>query len=108
MKYTPVTQQEGIRIAQKLKQLLLERGYPIRDVLLFGSVAAKKSTTWSDIDVAILCDPFLKSKHEENVEFLLACKQVDLRIQTVCLHPEDFENRYFGLAREIKQHGIAA
>lgn len=100
------TKQDGLRTARELKEKLVQRGYPIREVFLFGSVAHDSTHRWSDIDVAILCDRFLDSKHDENVQFLLDSKEVDMRIQTICLHPEDLENRYFGLAQEVKRHGI--
>lgn len=80
----------------------------MRSVFLFGSVARGNAREWSDIDIAIVCDPYKATKHQENVEFLLEGKKVDMRIQTVCLHPMDFENPYFTLAKEVERYGIAA
>jgi len=92
--------------AKALKERLLSRGYPIQKLHVFGSVAKGQSHAWSDIDIAVLCEPFLPSKHDENVRFLLESKEVDVRIQTVCLHPEDFTNKYWNLIQEVKDHGI--
>jgi len=97
---------EGIAIARRLKEILTKKRIPLRDVYLFGSVARGAATDRSDIDIAVVCDPYREGKHEENVEFLLASKDIDLRIETVCLHPKDFENKYFTLAQEIKRYGI--
>lgn len=97
---------EGIHLARRLKTTLQQKGVPLRNVYLFGSVARGVATERSDIDIAVVCEPYRESKHEENVEFLLASKDVDLRIETVCLHPEDFENKYFTLAQEVRRYGI--
>ena len=98
---------DGLRLAQSLKQRLLEKGYPIRNVFLFGSVAQGKTHRGSDIDVAVVCDPFLSTRHDENVQFLLTSHEIDVRFETVCLHAEDFEDRYFTLAREIERYGVS-
>jgi predicted nucleotidyltransferase len=97
---------EGLHAARSLRERLLRKGVPVRNVFLFGSVARGTARDDSDIDIAVVCEPYKATKHEENVEFLLEGKKVDMRIQTVCLHPQDFENRYFTLAREIERHGI--
>ena len=99
---------EGLQLASSFKQQLLKSGYPIKHVYLFGSVAKGTSDSHSDIDIAIVCYPFKISKHEENVEFLWASKDIDLRIETVTLHPEDFQNKYFTLAKEIERYGVEA
>ncbi len=106
MKRTPPTRQGGIAAAKALKERLLDKGYPIRALHVFGSVARGQTHAWSDIDIAVLCEPFLPSKHDENVQFLLESKEVDVRIQTVCLHPEDLANNYWNLIQEVKEHGI--
>ncbi|TSC57382.1 MAG: DNA polymerase, beta-like protein region [Candidatus Peregrinibacteria bacterium Greene0416_19] len=96
----------GVLLARSLKERLLRRGYPIRQVYLFGSVAQGTAREDSDVDIAVICDPFLPSKHDENVQFLLMGNHVNLRIETVCLHPADFQNKYFTLAREIERTGV--
>ncbi|MBU0459060.1 nucleotidyltransferase domain-containing protein [Patescibacteria group bacterium] len=103
---TKITKDDGIRIAKELKKLFVKRGYPIKELRIFGSVSRDDTNPQSDIDIAVLCSPFLKTKHDENTQFLLDSKEVDLRIQTICLHPEDLDNKYFGLAQEIKKNGI--
>jgi HEPN domain-containing protein/predicted nucleotidyltransferase len=97
---------EGLRRARLLKQELLRRGFPVKQLFLFGSVATGKATKDSDVDIAIVCEPFKNSKIRENAEFLWARKDIDLHIETICLHPEDFENKYSTLVHEVKTHGI--
>ncbi len=100
--------QDGLTLARKLRRVLLRQGYPVRKVILFGSTATGKAKAGSDIDIAIVTDPFLKSPFDENVRFSLLGRDIDIRIETVCLHPIDFENRYFTLAKEVERHGIPA
>ena len=99
---------EGLQLARELSDALRAKGYPVRDVFLFGSVAKGTASADSDIDLAIVCQPFRSSRAAENGEFLWVSKDVDLRIETVCLHPEDFDNRYSTLAQEVKRYGIFA
>lgn len=97
---------EGLRYARLLKKKLLSAGLPVQQVYLFGSVASGEATEASDIDVAVISLPFKKSRREENVDFFRMSNDIDLRIETVCLHPEDMENRYSTLVHEVKTHGI--
>lgn len=97
---------EGLRYARLLKKKLIEAGFPIQQVYLFGSVAAEEATGESDIDIAVISLPFKNSRREENVDFFRMGNDIDLRIETVCLHPEDMENRYSTLVHEVKTHGI--
>ena len=45
---------EGLRYARLLKKKLVEAGFPIQQVYLFGSVAAEEVTGESDIDIAVV------------------------------------------------------
>lgn len=99
--------EQGLTLAKAFKKKLQASGLPIRQVYLFGSVSRDQATEESDIDIAVVCLPFLSSKHDENVRFRRERWPIDLRIETVCLHPEDFENKYFTLAQEVKKHGIS-
>ena len=73
---------------------------------LYGSVAKGTAHPGSDIDVAVVCDPFRATRHEENMAVRQLRRDLDLRIEPVCLHPEDFEDRYSTLVQEVKRHGI--
>src|SRR5947209_7611655 len=97
---------EGLHLARALRARLLAKGYPVRRVLLYGSVATETTHPGSDIDIAVVAEPFRPSQFDENVEVFLLSKEIDLRIETVCLHPADFANQYFTLAQEIERHGI--
>lgn len=99
--------EEGVRIARHLKRELLAAGLPVDGLYLYGSVARGTARVWSDIDIAVVCAPFRETRHEENMEVRKIRRGIDVRIEPICLHPEDFENRLFGLAQEVRRTGVA-
>jgi predicted nucleotidyltransferase len=103
---SPMNRTQGVRLARRFKRLLLDRGYPVRRVVLYGSVAKGTATAKSDIDIAVVTDGFRESRIREGGDILLASKDIDLRIETVTLHPEDFDRPFFTLAREIERTGV--
>ena len=107
MKLEPVSTRLATQVAQSLKQSLLDQGVPLQNVFIFGSAATNNIHRWSDIDIAVVCDPFLHSKYKERDQFSKMASNIDVRAEVVCLHPNDFENKYFTLAQEVKRHGIA-
>jgi predicted nucleotidyltransferase len=98
--------EDGIHLARKFKERLLEQQVPVRQVLLFGSVARGEASEGSDVDIAVVCDPFRATRLEENVEIARGREGIDLRIETICLHPNDLENRYSIIGQEVKRYGI--
>ena len=97
---------EGLHIARQVKTLLLEHGYPVLRVVLFGSVAKNTAHQHSDIDLAVVTNSFHSSVMEERVDIHLASMTIDPRIETVTLRPEDFDRPFFTLAREIEKTGV--
>ena len=98
------SKQDGLRIAKALKQQLSQ--LPISDVILYGSVAKNKATKDSDIDIAIVTQPFARSKIKEVRAMYEQSPTLDVRVELMVLHPEDMENRYLTIAQEIKRDGI--
>ncbi len=103
----PPTRDEGLRLVRRLRDRLVQHRLPVRQVYLFGSVAKGESHAWSDIDVAVICDPFKESKHEENMEVRKARRDIDIRISPICLHPEELQNKYSTIAQEVQRHGVS-
>lgn len=99
--------EEGIIIARRIKELLLERGYPIREVLLYGSVARNEANHNSDIDIAIVCEPFKNDTIAEGVEIRTALWHCNEPIDTICLHSDSMNNVYSPIVQQIKKEGIA-
>jgi predicted nucleotidyltransferase len=88
---------EGIAVARTFRDALLERGYPVRRVVLFGSVARGQATEDSDLDIAVVCDRFAATRHEENMALRRLRWGIDIRIEPICLHPDDFGKRSAGI-----------
>ena len=106
MTQKPLQLEDGIRVVRRLKEALAAEGLPVDTVYLYGSVARNQAHEWSDIDVAVLCPRFRSSRHEENMEVRRIRRGIDVRIEPICLHKDDFENRLFGLAQEVKRTGV--
>ena len=91
--------------AKAIARTLSEAG-DVRLGILFGSVAKGTARTDSDIDIAVITEPFHESRMREGGDILLASKDIDLHIETVTLHPEDLQRPFFALAREIERTGV--
>lgn len=100
--------QDALAKARILRQRLLEKKFPVHGVILFGSIAKNRQHEWSDIDIAVICDPFRPTALEENLEIRNARRSIDLRISPICLHPDEMDDPYSTIAQEVKRHGIAA
>ncbi|MBI1813077.1 nucleotidyltransferase domain-containing protein [Candidatus Peregrinibacteria bacterium] len=98
---------KGLSTALRFKNALLQQGYPVEQVLLFGSHAKGTQRQKSDIDVAVICKPFLPTRMDEMGKFWIVASDVDLRIEPICLHPEDFDEKYSTIIQEVKRTGIA-
>jgi predicted nucleotidyltransferase len=101
-----ITLLEARKQAKQLQEKLEGMNIPVQKIYIYGSVASAKNTEDSDIDIAILCSPFKKNKHEENVVVRMARMSINPKIEPVCIHPEDLHDNYSTLISEIKQHGI--
>lgn len=97
---------EGIAIAQAFRESLIAGSHPVQRIVLFGSVARDEATADSDLDIAVLCEPFAATRHEENMVLRRLRWDVDIRIEPICLHPDDFEGSAFPLAREVERTGV--
>lgn len=100
--------EDGLRIARRLKDALLRKGRPVERVILYGSTARGSARADSDIDIAVVTRPFLPSQMQENVDVFLTSMEIDLKIETVTLHPEDFDQPFFTLGKEIERTGVEA
>lgn len=99
---------DGLQLARRLKEKLHQQRIPVQQVFLFGSVARDEGRPDSDIDIAVVCLPFGRSRLEEGVAIARVREDLDLRIETICLHPDDLNSKYSTIAQEIRREGIAA
>jgi predicted nucleotidyltransferase len=97
---------EGLAVARRFRDALRAGGYPVQRVVLFGSVARGQATEGSDIDIAVVCRPFALTRHEENMAFRRVRRGIDVRIEPVSLHPDDFGSPLFALPWEVAREGI--
>jgi predicted nucleotidyltransferase len=97
---------EGLSLARTYREALEAEGIPVLRVLLYGSVARDQATMDSDIDIAVVCPPFLPDRHEENMELRRVRRGIDARIEPYCLHPDDFTEHFLPLAREVERTGL--
>lgn len=102
-----ITREAALELARKLRESLLAEHIPVRAVMLYGSFAKEAQHEGSDIDIAIICDPFRASRHEENMEVRRIRRMIDVRISPLCLHPDDLKNTLWRLPREVYEQGIA-
>lgn len=106
MKRPRINRRYALSVGERLQKHLLAKNIPLRTVFIFGSVATGAVHDWSDIDIAVVCDPFLTSKFDEQHTISRAARSIDVRAEVISLHPSDFENKYFTLAQEVRRHGI--
>lgn len=97
---------EGLAIARTFRKAIEAEGYPVQRVIVFGSVARNEATEDSDLDIAVVCTPFAQTRHEENMAMRRLCWDIDVSIEPICLHADDFGKPYFWLPYEIEREGV--
>lgn len=105
---TTINRMKGISIATSLKQIWKKK-FPenVQRVYLFGSVARDQATEDSDIDIAVVCSPFARSKIREARELYAASPEMDVRVSLVVVHPHELELKTAVLPTAIRSEGIA-
>ena len=106
MKHNPPTPQQGLAIARSMKQRLIGYGVPVVQVYLFGSLAEGKTHPWSDVDIAVVYDPFASNRLEEHSRISDAREDFNVPMDIVSLRREDLDNRYSTIVQEVKNRGI--
>lgn len=107
MQRKPATKERGLQIARKLRQRLKEEGVPIIDVMLFGSLVNGKPHEWSDVDIAVVYRPFKEEIMQERRAIRRLQEDHDVPVDVLCFRPEDLENKLWGVAQEVKKHGMS-
>ncbi|MDO8648887.1 MAG: nucleotidyltransferase domain-containing protein [Candidatus Peregrinibacteria bacterium] len=101
-----LTKTNGIAIAKIFREALLDSGYPVLRVIVYGSVARDEALEDSDLDIAVVCEPFAATRHDENMVFRRLRRTIDHRIEPFTLHPDDFGKPYFALPYAVEQEGV--
>jgi predicted nucleotidyltransferase len=97
---------EALRMARSLRLLLVREQIPLQGLYLFGSAARGTTHKWSDVDIAIVCNPFKKTPLEEHCTIASHAYSIDPRITILYFRPEHFASLVSGVVREVKREGI--
>lgn len=101
-----VSQKQAVEYLQRYRQLLLQAGIPVADLVIFGSLAKNEAHEGSDIDVAVVSPSFGRDYHDELGQLLRHRERISLLIEPHPFHPDDLQDRWSTLAQEIRTHGI--
>ena len=93
-------------IVRRLGERFRANGVPVKQLLLFGSFATGKEHAWSDIDVAVIHEPFLETRGKEKALLFEEGKSLDVRLEVLSFRPEDLKNRYSSIAQEVQRYGV--
>lgn len=95
-----------LQSAQKYKQVLERSGLNIQALYVFGSQAKGTTYKWSDTDIGVISPDFIQNRFDEGVKLSVLSREVDDCIEPHPFTPEDFEDKYYTLAQEVKRTGI--
>ena len=97
---------QALKIIQKYVGKLRQEGISVDRVILYGSYAAGKERSDSDIDVAIVSKDFGKDRVEEGITLYRIAGKVDPRLEPVPFSTRAYENdTWVPLIYEIKTRG---
>jgi len=72
--------------------LLLNDGYPVERVFVFGSQIKSESGTDSDIDIAVILKKYTKDRFTTRLELMKYCRQFDEIIEPHPFLSSDFND----------------
>lgn len=92
-------------LLQKYRLILIKKGIPVEQMILFGSYAKGTAKPWSDVDVCVVSPTFGKNSYDERVRLAKLTLSVDTMIEPHPYHPNDLNDPYDPLAAEIRTWG---
>ena len=98
--------QEILQLVKSFKQDLQKHNLNINQILIFGSQVKGTTHPDSDIDIAIISPDLTEDYGDNYIKLTTLNPRMDIRIEPHGFTPEDFEDKWNPLAREIKKHGI--
>ncbi len=93
------------RIIKEYTKLLLDAGFPIEKIILFGSYAIKKAKTDSDIDLAVVLKEITEDRFSTRLKLMKYCRNFDEVIEPHPFWVKEF-NKQNPFASEIIENGI--
>lgn len=99
-------QQQALQMAREYKRLLEAARIPFTAVIVFGSVARNEMHDQSDIDVAVVGQPFKDDRFKEMHFIRKLRRPLGYKIQPIWFYQRHLDDQYSTLAQEIKKDGI--
>lgn len=101
-----MNQKAALTLAKKYKNSLSEAKIPFVSVIVFGSAARDQMHEQSDIDIAVIGQPFKGDRFEEMTEIRMLRHPISYKLQPIWFYREHLEDKYSTLASEIRKDGI--
>ena len=94
-----------IKDLQNFKKEIQQSGWSDAKCILFGSWAKGKQTESSDIDVCVVSKN-IKDRYGDKMKMASISNKYNILIEPVAMLPQDFKDKYYTLAYEVKKCGI--
>jgi len=91
---------------QRYKELLNQSGISYDRLILFGSQVKGTAHEYSDIDLCVISKSFGSNSFDERVMLSQLKTDQTIDIEPHPLSPEEFNNKYYTLAAEVKKYGV--
>ncbi|MGH7595639.1 MAG: nucleotidyltransferase domain-containing protein [bacterium] len=100
------TKDEALTVIQAFLEKIRQE-LPIERAYLFGSYATGRNRDYSDIDLAIVT-PVLNADNSFaiNQKIFSRASRYNLDLEPICFSPEEFEQEYLPIVRDIKREGV--
>lgn len=92
-------------LIKKYRQVVINAGIPVQQMILFGSYAKGSPKPWSDVDVCVVSPVFGKDGYDEMVQLMKLTSSVENMIEPHPYSPKDLADPWDPLAYEIRTHG---
>jgi predicted nucleotidyltransferase len=100
------TKNEALAVSRAFLEKIRQE-LPIERAYLFGSYATGRNRDYSDIDLAIVT-PALNAENSFaiNQKIFSRASRYNLDLEPICFSPEEFEQEYLPIVRDIKREGV--
>jgi predicted nucleotidyltransferase len=100
------TKAEAVAISRTFLEKI-RSAMPIERAYLFGSYATGRNRDYSDIDLAIVTSAVnAKNSFAINQDIFHRAMLYNLDLEPICFSPEEFEQEYLPIVRDIKREGV--
>ncbi len=93
------------KVIKEYTKLLIDAGFPIEKIILFGSYAKRKAKTDSDIDLAVVLKDITEDRFSMRLKLMKYCRNFDEVIEPHPFGVKEF-NKQNPFVSEIIENGI--